>query len=571
MNDNAIDLDADATVPAVRETATARRAMPDLHEIAQTAADNFEVCRRPIPMRIEDPITGKVTYEGAPCKSTMESVCPACAKANRLLRIAQCREGWHADTEPIAPHADPTSLQKELVTARSDLADQYHQAVTDADEELAEGIQELVRELDAELRETGLRGRLPALDATGKDRRRRSTRRRQDVPDLPRLPVAKTTIGKQFAELYRPSMFVTLTMPSYGYINGDGATDSDGKVCSDGSPVDPGFYDYRRAARDIVFFSKLVDRWIQNLRRAVGWDVQYFATVEPQKRGAPHLHILLRGAVSREILKQVTAATYHQVWWPNFDPEDRVYGGEHQPVWDDHLGTFIDPETKESLTYWDDALDVLDTVDDLEPAHVVRFGARMDRQQILGVVGGTQKAGRTIGYITKYLTKSIAEVVEPQSDRAADHHDRLHKALQNVPCSPRCAVWLEYGIVPQGASDKTIPGRCKGKAHRRDTLGLPGRRVLVSRKWSGKTLVDHKADRAEFVRQLLADAGIEKPDTSHLRVTPVEPGDKSRPLREHLIMGAIAKRTTWRAEYLRARMAAEPPGQQETSAIQTAA
>ncbi|MFG1797256.1 replication initiator [Nocardia sp. NPDC049149] len=60
---------------------------------------------------------------------------------------------------------------------------------------------------------------------------------------------------------------------------------------------------------------------------------------------------------------------------------------------------------------------------------------------------------------------------------------------------------------PQGTSDKTVPGRCKGKAHRRDTLGLPGRRVLVSRRWSGKTLPDHKQDRVDFVRQLLADAG----------------------------------------------------------------
>ncbi|MFI7001570.1 replication initiator [Nocardia sp. NPDC050175] len=163
--------------------------------------------------------------------------------------------------------------------------------------------------------------------------------------------------------------------------------------------------------------------------------------------------------------------------------------------------------------------------------------------------------------------KSIAEIVEPQSDRATEHYDRLHAQLQHTPCSPRCAVWLKYGIVPQGASDKTVPGRCRGKAHRRDTLGLPGRRVLVSRKWSGKTLMDHKQDRVEFVRQLLADAGITKPDTSHFKVTPVEPGDKSRPLREHLILGSIAKRSTWRAEYVKAQLAADPPPEPpETSA-----
>ncbi|WP_394346868.1 replication initiator [Thermobifida fusca] len=39
------------------------------------------------------------------------------------------------------------------------------------------------------------------------------------------------------------------------------------------------------------------------------------------------------------------------------------------------------------------------------------------------------------------------------------------------------------------------PGFCTSKAHRREHLGYAGRRVLVSRKWSGKTLANHKADR----------------------------------------------------------------------------
>ncbi|WP_280383063.1 replication initiator [Nocardia wallacei] len=564
MNDGIVDLDR-----PTRLTAAQRRAMPNLFEAAQAAAEKYDVCQRPIPMRVEDPTTGTVTYEAAPCKSTIESVCPACAKANRALRIAQCREGWHMESEPVDYKTDPTEKQIELLTARADLVANYRQAVEDGDDENAAGIREVVADLDQELRETGLRGHLPALDATAKDRRKRSTRRRQDVPNLPRKKVEKRTVGKVFAGKHQPSMFVTLTMPSYGRINQDGATTDQGEPCSDGSPVNPGGYDYAGQARDIVFFSKLVDRWIQNLRRSIGWDAQYFATVEPQKRGAPHLHILIRGAISRDILKQVTAATYHQVWWPHFEPENRIYGGEHQPVWDHRKATFVDPDDGRPLTYWDDALDQLDSVDDLEPAHTIRFGDQMDRKHIKGVVA--EKAGRTIGYVTKYLVKSISEIVEPRSDRAADHYDRLHAELRHVPCSPRCPVWLEYGIVPRGASDKTVPGRCKGKAHRRDTLGLPGRRVLVSRRWSGKTLPDHKADRAEFVRQLLASVGIEKPDTSHLKVTPVEPGDKDRPLREHLIMGAISKRSRWRAEYLRARMAADPPGAHETSATPDAA
>jgi hypothetical protein len=64
-----------------------------------------------------------------------------------------------------------------------------------------------------------------------------------------------------------------------------------------GAAVDPDRYDYRRAARDAIHFPALVDLFWQNTRRCVGWDVQYFGTVEPRKRGAPHFHAAIRGAI----------------------------------------------------------------------------------------------------------------------------------------------------------------------------------------------------------------------------------------------------------------------------------
>ena len=88
------------------------------------------------------------------------------------------------------------------------------------------------------------------------------------------------------ARTYRPSMFLTLTLPSYGPI-----------VPGTGTPAAPGSYDYRRAALDALHFPKLVDRFWQNLRRRAGYQVQYFAAVEPQKRLAPHLHAAIRGAI----------------------------------------------------------------------------------------------------------------------------------------------------------------------------------------------------------------------------------------------------------------------------------
>jgi hypothetical protein len=296
-----------------------------------------------------------------------------------------------------------------------------------------------------------------------------------------------------------------------------------------------------------VHFSSLVDRWWQNLRRVVGWDAQYFATVEPQKRATPHLHAAVRGSIPHDLLRLVTAATYHQVWWPDHD--ERVYrDGEPLPVWDSK--TFVDPVTREPLTSWDEAVSAVD-----EPAHVVRFGAQVHSK---GILGGTDEAGRHIGYLTKYLTKSVGEVVEATTDRQAAHHDRLHAELAITPCSPKCAVWVLYGINPLGANSKTVPGHCKGRAHRRTTLGLPGRRVLVSRKWSGKTLADHKADRKAFVAEMLAAVGIVKPvtDTTRLIWRKVDPSDQNAPPRDHLLMHAIAERIRWRAEYDTALLAA---------------
>jgi hypothetical protein len=188
-----------------------------------------------------------------------------------------------------------------------------------------------------------------------------------------------------------------------------------------------------------------------------------------------------------------------------------------------------------------------------EPAHVVRFGTQVHSK---GILGGTEEAGRHIGYLTKYLTKSIAEVVDTDaSPRQADHADRLAAELAVTPCSDRCAVWLLYGVQPRNPTSRMTPGHCKGKAHRRDTLGLPGRRVLVSRRWSGKTLAEHKQDRAAFIREALDAAGISKPETDRTRLqwSPVQAGDPHVPGRVELLMQMISQRLKWRAEYTHAQ------------------
>jgi hypothetical protein len=118
------------------------------------------------------------------------------------------------------------------------------------------------------------------------------------------------------------------------------------------------------------------------------------------------------------------------------------------------------------------------------------------------------------------------------------------------------------------------PGRCKGKAHKPEHLGISGRRVLVSRKWSNKTLDDHRAERGAFVRQLLETAGIQPaygPEDGPYRWERPAPADPDVPPRPVLVLQAVAERQRWKAEYAAAQLAVgEPPGNHSATSDQAA-
>jgi hypothetical protein len=152
-------------------------------------------------------------------------------------------------------------------------------------------------------------------------------------------------------------------------------------------------------------------------------------------------------------------------------------------VWDTRAKAFTDPDTGAPLPTWDQACEEL-----TEPAHVVRFGTQV---HVKGILGGTEEAGRHVGYLTKYLTKSVGQAAgldEHATDAQRDHAQQLHAELQITPCSPRCPVWLLTASNPKAPRHSMTPGRCKGKAHQPEHLGIAGRRVLVSWKWSNKIL-----------------------------------------------------------------------------------
>jgi len=511
-------------------TRAQRLAMPLARQAVRDLAVSHGGCIRPIQLRRTDLHTGQAEQILVPCGHTLASVCPGCAERARTLRVVQCREGWHLETEPVITPDQPDDEQRMWIERRAEIQ-QHRDHAHAAGQDIVE-LDELTAELDEEITRSGIRGNvLPKRT----ERRHRSTRRRQDTPDLPRRKIEPTTIGKTYTapdgKTFRPSMFLTLTCDSYG------------KVTADGTPADPDAYDYQRATRDALHFAALFDRLIQNLRRFLGHDLQYFAAVEPQRRLAPHVHLAIRGTVSRAELRQVLAATYHQVWWP---PADEVkHDDAHLPVWHEAPGSYLDPATGEFLPTWDQALDAIGPED--EPLHVARFGPKFDAQ---GVLAGSRDSARCIGYLTKYLTKHIADCHQPATDAQHAHAARLAEALRYEPCSPTCANWLRYGIQPKNPREGMRPGRCTGKAHRREYLGYAGRRVLVSRKWSGKTLADHRADRRNW---LLATLGLPATDPARYTWAPVTPGDPDHMPPAQRLLHVVADRQKWHAALTEAR------------------
>jgi len=494
-------------------------------------------CVRPVQLRKTNLDTGQTEQVIVPCGSTLDSVCPACAERCKSLRVQQCRDGWHLEDEPVSPPPRPDDWQSWLLEKRAETQQQRDQAAPVGED--TTGLGGLLAELDAELAKTGIRGHSDPGPKNG-TRRHRSTRRRQDTPDLPRRKVASRTTGRVFTapdgKTYRPSMFVTLTLDSYG------------KVTDDGTPVDPGSYDYRQAARDALHFAALFDRFIQNLRRFLGYDVQYFAAIEPQRRLAPHAHMAIRGAISRADLRRVLAATYHQVWWPS--TEVVRFDGDHLPVWHQASASYLDPATGEILPTWDQALDAIGPHH--QPRHVARFGTEFHAD---GVLAGSKDAKRCIWYLTKYLTKQISGCHQADTPAQQQHAARLLDALRYEPCSPTCANWLAYGIQPKNSREGLRPGCCKGKAHHADNLGYAGRRVLVSRKWSGKTLADHRGDRKAWLLDML---DLPDPDdTGRYRWELVTPSDTDFMTHGSRMLHILADRARWNAALAEARRRAE--------------
>src|SRR5215468_6194887 len=131
-------------------TRAERLARPTARDAVRAVAENHGACLRPIQLRRTNTGTGEVDQVLIPCGSTLASACPPCAERAKELRAAQCREGWHLDTEPIPGPPPPDDVQVMWVEHRAQAQAARDQAAQ-AGQDTAE-LDELIADLDTKIR-----------------------------------------------------------------------------------------------------------------------------------------------------------------------------------------------------------------------------------------------------------------------------------------------------------------------------------------------------------------------------------------------------------------------------------
>ncbi len=171
---------------------------PLAREVAELPAADHGVCIRPVSLRRTDITTGATEIIDVPCESTLESRCPACAQRKRSLRRTQCEEGWHLTSEPVVEPDPPSEAQRGWVEQRAVITaerDRLASAGATSAEDLA-ALDAAISDLDEEISASGLRGSVTrSAGSSSRSRRVRSTKRRQDAPDLPKRPITRKTMA----------------------------------------------------------------------------------------------------------------------------------------------------------------------------------------------------------------------------------------------------------------------------------------------------------------------------------------------------------------------------------------
>ncbi len=169
-----------------RTTRAQRLAMPLARDVVRDLAAEHGACIRPVQLRRTDLHTGQIEQVLVPCGHTLATVCPSCAERAKTLRAAQCREGWHLDTEPVIDPRRPGRRAAHVGRAPRRDTDRNATTPTRPGRTRPSWTSWPPTWTTKSPARACAATSCPARAA----RRHRSTRRRQDAPDLPRRPVA---------------------------------------------------------------------------------------------------------------------------------------------------------------------------------------------------------------------------------------------------------------------------------------------------------------------------------------------------------------------------------------------
>ena len=102
-----------------RTTRADRLAHPTTRDAVRAVAEAHGACLHPVQLRRINTDSGQTDQILIPCGATLASKCPPCAERAKVLRAAQCAEGWHLDTEPIPGPPSPDEVQAMWVEHRA--------------------------------------------------------------------------------------------------------------------------------------------------------------------------------------------------------------------------------------------------------------------------------------------------------------------------------------------------------------------------------------------------------------------------------------------------------------------
>ncbi len=345
----------------------------------------------------------------------------------------------------------------------------------------------------------------------------RSTRRRQDAADLPRVPVEDRTVGRVFTapdgQEYRPSMFLTLTLPSYGPVRRRGP----------GRPGPLRLPAGRAGCAALPEAGRPVLAEPAPLRRLQGPVLRRRRTPTPP-RPAPARRRSAAPSPAPPSARS-SSATYLQVWWPPFDQP--VYVHRHPGVGRHRLRR---PRHRR------------------RPADLGR-GARPARRRPGRPAGARdavrhpdrharhhrplrrRRPGRPLPHQVPDQSPSPTPTptTTPTSPAYLAHVDRLHAELRWLPCSP---TLRELAPLRHPTRPTPAPACAPAAAPRKPTTANTSASAAAA-SWSpgsgpARPSREHRADRATVVREALLTAGIVAPEIERLAADVTLPDGRPR-------------------------------------------